>query len=148
MRRYVLDTNIYIRATRDELWSRQMESFVVGFAPNLFLHSVVALELLAGATSAALEAKTRRAFIDPLKRRRRIITPGHAAFERAGSTVATLVRRKLLSPGGPSRSFLNDCLIAASAREHGFVLVTLNERDCSRIVEVEPFEFTAPWPAP
>lgn len=148
MRRYVLDTNIYIRATRDESWNRQLESFVAGFAPNLFLHSIVAMELLAGATSPALEAKTRRAFIDPLKRRRRIITPGHGAFERAGSIVATLVRRRLLTTGGLSRSFLNDCLIAASAREHGFVLVTLNERDCSRIVDVEPFEFTAPWPVP
>ena len=147
MRPYVLDTNIYIRAVRDERWNRQLETFVTGFTPDLFLHSVVALELLAGATSPAMEARTRRAFLDPLKRRRRVITPSHDAYERAASIVATQLRRRQLSADGLTRSYLNDCLIAASAREHGFVLVTLNERDFARIAKVEPFEFTKPWPS-
>ena len=56
------------------------------------------------------------------------------------------MRTGLASPGGFGRSFFNDCVIAASAREHGFVLVTRNAADSERIAEVEPFPFTEPYP--
>lgn len=47
-----------------------------------------------------------------------------------------------------SRTFLNDCLIAASAGEHGFVLVTRNLRDFETIQRVEPgVEHVPPWPS-
>jgi hypothetical protein len=54
----------------------------------------------------------------------------------------------LPNPDGLTRSYVNDCLIAAPAREHGFVLVTLNGREFERIGEEEAFEFTSPRPAP
>ncbi|HYT72074.1 MAG TPA: hypothetical protein VEK78_11880, partial [Gemmatimonadales bacterium] len=42
---------------------------------------------------------------------------------------------------------LNDCLIAASTREHGFVLVTRNTAYFARIRQVEPgVAYEAPWP--
>lgn len=49
MPRYVIDTNLYVRATRDNDWNQALEGFVLAFTAELFLHSVVALELLAGA---------------------------------------------------------------------------------------------------
>jgi predicted nucleic acid-binding protein len=45
-------------------------------------------------------------------------------------------------------SFAMDCLIAASARESGFTLVTNNVRDFELIGQVEPFRFVRPWPEP
>jgi predicted nucleic acid-binding protein len=52
-----------------------------------------------------------------------------------------------MSPGGFSRSFMNDCLIAASSAEAGFVIVTRNERDFGLIRDVEPaLRFVPPWP--
>jgi predicted nucleic acid-binding protein len=57
------------------------------------------------------------------------------------------VEKGRVSPGAFARSFLNDCLIAASARDEGFTLVTRNLRDFDLVSEVEPgFRFVEPWP--
>lgn len=147
MRPHVLDTNLYIRATRDAAWARELEAFSTAFAPALHLHSAVAMELLAGARSPALRRRTETAFIHPFERRRRVLTPGHPAWKRAGGILADLLAAGRLSREGLSRSFVNDCVIAASAQEHGFVLVTENTRDFELIAAVSPFDFVAPWPA-
>lgn len=146
MPRYVVDTNLYIRATRDEAWSRALEAFLAAFAPWVHLHSVVALELLAGATNPELERDTHEHLIAPFERRGRVITPTHGAWCRAGDAVARLLREKELSSSGITRSFLNDCLIAASARDDGFTLVTDNGRDFARVAKLLPLRFVAPWP--
>ena len=146
MRPYVLDTNVYIRAIRSETGARALETFSSAFAPALHLHAVVAMELLAGATTAPLRRRTDAAFIRPFERRGRVITPGLRAWKRAGEIVAALIEARKLSREGVSRSFVNDCLLAASAREHGFVLVSENTRDFQLIATVAPFEFVAPWP--
>lgn len=146
MRPHVLDTGVYIRATRSETENRALEAFSTAFAPALHLHSVVALELLAGATSAALRRRTEASFIRPFERRRRVLTPGQGSWKRAGEIVADLIASRRLSPHGVSRSFVNDCLLAASAHEHGFVLITDNARDFERIATVAPFDYVPPWP--
>lgn len=146
MRPYVLDTNLYIRATRSDPAARALEAFSTGFAPWLYLHSVVALELLAGATTAALRRRTDAAFIRPFERRRRVFVPGHGAWKRAGGIIAELVAARRLSREGMTRSFVNDCVLAASSQEQGFVLVTDNTRDFEMIATVSPVEFVPPWP--
>jgi predicted nucleic acid-binding protein len=146
MRPYVLDTNLYIRATRSDAAARALEAFSAAFAPALYLHSVVAMELVAGASSASLRRRTDAAFIRPFERRRRVLTPGHAAWKRAGGIIADLIAAGRLSREGMKRSFVSDCLLAASAQEHGFMLVTENTRDFETIATVSPFEFVAPWP--
>jgi predicted nucleic acid-binding protein len=148
VRPHVLDTNLYILAARDDGWNRELEAFSTAYAPALYLHSVVAQELLSGATSAALRRLTEAAFIAPFERRRRVFTPGHEAWKQAGDIIAELIARRRLSPGGIARSFVGDCLLAASAREHGFVLVTQNTRDFDLIASVVSFDYTPPWPAP
>jgi predicted nucleic acid-binding protein len=146
--KYVLDTGLYVHATRNDQWNEQLQSFNWSFAPFLYLHSVVAGELLAGALSPALERLTRQRFIEPFEDTGRVVAPGHEAWKRAGEVVANLVRKKKLSPNGVPRSFLNDCLIAASAREHGLVVVTENLRDFELIKSIIPFEVASPWPEP
>jgi len=66
---------------------------------------------------------------------------------RAALIIARLVERGEMSAGGFTRSFLNDCLIAASSGEFGFVLVTRNTTDFARIRRVERrLRYVAPWP--
>lgn len=146
MPKYVLDTNIYVYATRSEDWNRALESFYWSFAPFVYLHSVVASELLAGSIQSNLERKTKARFIEPFESVGRVITPGHSAWKRAGRIIARLVRDRKLSPQDIKRSFANDCILAASQRDHGFVLVTDNIEDFKLIGSVEPVEVTAPWP--
>ena len=148
MPKYVLDTSLYVYATRSEDWSRELQAFYQAFAPFVYLHSVVAGELLAGATSPELERRTRRHLLAPFEATGRLVTPGHDAWKRAGAVVARLVSEKRLSPNGIRRSFLNDCLIAASARDHGLVVVTDNLRDFELIRTVEPVSIASPWPDP
>jgi predicted nucleic acid-binding protein len=146
VRPHVLDTNLYILASRDEGWNSELETFSTAFAPALHLHSVVAQELLSGATTPGLRRRTEAAFIAPFERRRRVFTPGHQSWKLAGEIVASLIARRKLSPGRVGRSFVGDCLLAASAREHGFVLVTRNTRDFDLIASVFAFDYVPPWP--
>ncbi|HLM68451.1 MAG TPA: type II toxin-antitoxin system VapC family toxin, partial [Longimicrobium sp.] len=119
MAKYVLDSNIYISATRDDAWNDALESFMWSWTPSIYLHSVVAGELLTGAVSAELERKTYSEFIAPLEDTNRVITPTHGAWKRAGLIIAKLIRTKRLAAGAVPRSFFSDCLIAASARDNG-----------------------------
>lgn len=146
MAKYVLDTNVYVSATRDEEWNRQLAAFYSIHTPLVYLHSVVAGELLAGSIGPGLEKETRRRFLAPFEAVGRVITPSHAAWLRAGRIVAGLIRRGVLSPTGVKRSLFNDCLIAASSREHGFVIITRNAADFERISTVEAVRFRTPWP--
>lgn len=146
MPKYLLDTSLYVYATRDDRWNDELDAFYWAQAPFVYLHSVVAGELLAGALHPDLERRTQERFIEPFEATRRVITPSHAAWKRAGQVVAQLVRDRKLSPNGIRRSFLNDCLIAASAREHGLVVVTDNTRDFDLIRTVLHIECVPPWP--
>lgn len=146
MAKYVLDTSLYVRATRDEEWNRQLIAFYSIHTPVVHLHSVVAAELLAGAIRPGLDEETHRRFLEPFEAVGRIVTPTHAAWCRAGRIVGALIRRGVLSPTGVKRSFFNDCLIASSAREEGFVLITENLADFQVIAAEQPLRFVAPWP--
>jgi predicted nucleic acid-binding protein len=42
---------------------------------------------------------------------------------------------------------VNDCLLAASCREEGLVLITNNVNDFAIIRRVEAIEVAEPWPA-
>jgi predicted nucleic acid-binding protein len=146
VQKYVLHTNLYIRATRDDGWNQALETFFLTCTPGIYLHSAVAMEVLAGAIRPDLEEMTRERFIRPLERRGRVLTPTHEAWKRAGAALAQLLRERKVSPNGIKRSLINDLLIAASARDHGFVLVTDNEKDFELVGEVLPLSFVPPWP--
>ena len=147
MPKYVLDTNLYIAANRDRVAADSLVGFYAANLPATYLHATVAQELMLGALDAAGRRQVREAYLRPFEARGRVIVPSYEAWVRSGELVATLVERGALSPGGFTRSFLNDALLAASCREHGVTLITSNIRDFVQLQQVERFEFAAPWPA-
>lgn len=146
MPKYVLDTNLYIQATRSAASFEALRRFLYVNTAAIHLHSVVALELLAGATTEKMRRWVERSFIRPIERRERVFTPTHDASKRAAGVLASLVRDRRVRPKGIKKSLVNDCVIAASARDHGFVLVTDNIRDFALISDYLPIEFVPPWP--
>ena len=146
MRRYVLDTNLFIEAARDTTKAEELAAFSDSFLPQLHLHAVVVQELLAGATNPGWRRDIDRGLIGPYERRGRILTPSYRAWKRSGEVLAELMQANKLSPSGPGRSFRNDVILATSCREEGVSLITRNLKDFALIAEVEPVRFVAPWP--
>lgn len=148
MRRYVLDSNCYIDASRDpDAWVA-MRRFTAGHAPRLYLSSVVAAELRAGARSPGDRKKLEARVLGPFVRRGRVVVPSVAAWETLGLTLAILREREGLELARVRRGFAFDILLAYSCRERGMVLVTRNVRDMARIRKVFAFQFVEPYPEP
>ncbi len=146
MRKYVLDANCYIDATRDsEAWTA-LARFTAWSAPGLFLSSVVAARLRAGARSPRDREKLEDTVLGPFVGRRRVLTPSAAAWDALGLTLATLRERGGLPLAQVRRGFAFDILLAYSCREGGALLVTRNARDMARIRRVFTFEYVAPYP--
>jgi predicted nucleic acid-binding protein len=146
-RRYALDTNVFVRATRDPVWNDQLARFHAAFAPFEVLAAVVVQELLAGARGTSAKV-LERSVLEPFVRRGRLIVPSYAAWKETGSLLSTLVGTRTARWTDVSRSFVNDILLAMSCREAGIVLVTENVRDFERIAELRAFDFVPPWPVP
>lgn len=146
MTKYAVDTNLYIRALRDEGAAAGLERFLNEHAPTSYLHSVVLHELLIGATNARSAAAVEKEFAGPLVRRRRLVTPTHRSWRDAGAAVAQVAAAKKLELRSVPRSFVHDALIATSCGEAGVTLVTDNRRDFERLRTVLRFEYVAPWP--
>lgn len=147
MTRYLLDTNLYIGAMRQADRMRELVRFVDVYRTAVFQHSVIAQEIVAGARDGAGYRQLHRSWVQPFELVDRIITPGHETWMRAAYLIARLTEAGRLSPGGVARGFRNDCLLAASAREHAFTIVTNNLRDFRLIATVETkLRIAAPWP--
>jgi predicted nucleic acid-binding protein len=146
MRRFVLDTNCFIAASRNDKEAASLETFVQMAAPWLYLSTVVAAELRAGTTDVHELRKLENAVLKPYAKRGRVITPSAAAWETLGRTLAWLVKNEGIVLRTTPKSFVFDILIAFSCRELGATLISNNERDLLRIRRVFSFEFSAPYP--
>jgi predicted nucleic acid-binding protein len=143
---YVVDTNLYIDATHLTSAAAGLQAFYERFLPSVHLHSVVAHEILLGVFNRKQQRAIHASLFVPFEKVSRIITPTHATWRRASEIVLELVGKKKIQREAVARSFYADCLIAASAREHGFILVTGNAQDFRLIRQVETFTFVEPWP--
>ena len=147
-RKYVLDTNCFVTAARDQQAAAAFEDFVARAAPGLWLSAVVAAELRAGARSARARRTLERQVLAPYVRRGRVLVPSAVSWDALGTTLGTLGEREGLDVRRAPRSFVFDVLVAHSCRETGAVLVSSNARDMRRIASVFAFEYVAPYPAP
>lgn len=145
-RKFVLDTNCFVDASRHPADTAAFAEFCARAAPNLYLSAVVASELRAGAMTARAVRTLERQVFSPYERRGRLVTPSAAAWDDLGRTLATLVRTEGLVVRHVRRSFIFDILIARSCREIGATLVSRNTSDLSRIAKVFSFDFVAPYP--
>lgn len=137
MRKIVLDTNVYVEAMRRQDAAAALEEWQRRHSPFLWLHAVVAAEVLAGAGDELTWRRWRARWMAPAEAVRRVITPRYSSWIRA-----TRIISRLVAANGISRpvkqSFLRDCLIAATARETGHAIVTHNRADYETIAGVEP----------
>jgi predicted nucleic acid-binding protein len=148
VRKYALDTNCYIDASRNPADLAALQDFAARAAPGLHVSSVVAAELLAGARSAKDRKVLEDRVLGPFVRHGRFLTPGAAAWDALARTLAYLREREGLQLSQVARGFAFDVLLAHSCKEHGVVLVTANERDMIRIRRAFAFDYVAPYPVP
>jgi predicted nucleic acid-binding protein len=144
-RKFVLDTNCYINASRNDNEAQELEEFSAAFAPHMYLSSVVAAELRAGAGLGG--KKLERELFRPFIRRDRVVTPSAASWTALGATLAALRDSEGLQLRAVPRGFILDILLAHSCREFGATLISGNTRDMRRIAGVFRFEFAQPYPA-
>jgi predicted nucleic acid-binding protein len=144
---FLLDSNVYIAAFVDRAFGAAFERFHRARLGQILLSAVVIHELEVGARSPRRLRDLRRGLIEPFRTRRRIRVPGLSTWELASETDRRLRRLGGYEASLQQRSFANDLLLAATARELGAVLVTRNLDDFEIIAQVLPFHFTAPWPA-
>jgi predicted nucleic acid-binding protein len=146
MKKYVLDTNLYVRAFRNEEGAAELERFFAGFAPSTYLSSIVLHELLVGASTVKKARQVRENLVGPLVRAGRVVTPSHSAWEQAGSAIATMARREGRDLRSVAKSLVNDFLLAASCRESGAILITDNTSDFKLIRKYLRHDHVSPWP--
>jgi predicted nucleic acid-binding protein len=113
----LIDSNVYIHAFRDSAFGEALRRFHQSRLPHLVLSVVVAHELLVGAANNKREQALRRGLLDPFRTRQRIHVPTRQTWEMASNIDRRLRKRISLQSKLKSRSFANDILIAASARE-------------------------------
>jgi len=146
-RKYVLDTNCFVDAARTEAHAAALAQFSAWAAPGLYLSTVVAAELRAGAGTDKARRTLEQQVFSPYWRRGRILNPSPAAWETLGTALATLVETDGLVLREIPRSFVFDILLARSCREACATLVSRNVADLSRIATVFPFDFVLPYPS-
>lgn len=145
MRRYTVDTSLYIDALRSDDGRAALSAFHAAYAPFEHLCAVVAQELRAGVRGRAA-SRLESAILEPFERRGRIFAPSYAAWKEAGRVLSALVAPAAWA--SVSRSFVNDVVLAMSCREADVVLVTANVADFARIASIRRFDFVRPWPMP
>jgi predicted nucleic acid-binding protein len=136
VKRVVLDTNLYI----DWINSGLREPLLAGVGYTRILSTVVLMELRAGTTnrpSRAAVEKLERAYVAG----QRLLPPTPAVFSAAGRAL-----RDLRAKGFDVRSaaFVNDVLIALSARAAGASVLTRNRLDFQAIKSVSDFDLEFP----
>ena len=145
--KFVLDTQIFINAFRDQAANEALRHFHRDFAPFEYLSVVVAQELRAGVRQLKDRKALERHVLSIFERTSRIITPSADAWHRSGDVLAAMAKEDGLELARVSKAFANDILLAVSCREAGCVLITENVRDFARIRRFNAFEFVPPWPA-
>jgi predicted nucleic acid-binding protein len=132
VKRILLDTNVYI----DWLNHGRYEHVVLGQGFLRHLSSVVVMELRAGAATRAAERALDQ-LIRAYDKGGRLVTPHAATFDQAGRLL-----RKLRAEGREVRraSFVNDLLIALSARDIGAAVITRDASDFAVIAQHVPID--------
>lgn len=143
---YLVDSNVYVRGFRDAVFGQRLREFHQQHLARIVLSAVVAHELAVGALTPSREQALLKNLVEPFRARRRLHVPARQTWELAARLDRRLRRSAAMTSRLRLRSFGNDLLIAASARELGAVVVTENTRDFDVISTVVDITCTEPWP--
>jgi predicted nucleic acid-binding protein len=146
VRKYVLDTNIYIDAIRDPEIERALGTFLERNTPMTYMSAVVMQELRAGAVTDAQARALQDGIFGAFERRNRVAGPSPGAFKDCGRILAALFRHDGVPYRERPRSLVNDILIAITCRENGFTLVTADDDFKTIRPHVRGFTYVPPWP--
>jgi predicted nucleic acid-binding protein len=146
VRKVLLDTNCFIDAARDPTFRARFTQFCEAAAPGLYLSSVVAAELRAGAQDAESREQLESTVLAVYVRRGRVLAPSARSWDALGHVLSVLGEGTGLRADQTPRSFVFDILVAQTCREHGVTLISRNLRDMERIAKVTPFDFATPFP--
>jgi predicted nucleic acid-binding protein len=124
----VYDTSVYIELIRSKQFAESFRSVYESNIAVTFFSSVVVQELLAGATDQ-LKVAAVEGFYRPFERSRRLVTPSHAVWQQAGRLLGTMRKKRTDLQDRLAGSFVNDLLIALSAKGVGARIVTFNGDD-------------------
>ena len=138
----IVDTNLYIQAIRDATFGEAFRAWHRRAVHRLALSAVVLHELLAGAEDARLRHHIETQFAALFRARGRLLAPSARTWERAAAADRALRRDKRNAARLERRGFLNDLLIALTAREIGATVLTRNLDDFSLIATVTGVRFT------
>jgi predicted nucleic acid-binding protein len=144
--KFVLDTNVFVDAFRDETFAEALAAFLEQALPTTFLSAVVVQELAAGARTRKQVRELESSILRPFERRGRVFAPSTRAFSEGGRLLAALATREGWAAIHTNPSLANDALLAASCREHGFTLVT-SDGDLDRFLpSLGRWRHARPWP--
>jgi len=124
MPQYVLDTNVYVDSVAAESAAAGLKRFLRAHLGRTFLSAVVVQELRVGARTAEQVGALTEGIVAPFERRHRLFAPSPRAFAECGRVLVDLITREGVVYADPSRSLVNDVLLATSCRERGITLVT------------------------
>ena len=142
MTRWVLDTNVYVRASQNREARRALNAFHDRHFARTDFAATVWLELQIG-----IRSRQEQADLDALVRPFTVLVPSARAFQQAGRVLAALHLREGLDPAAARASFHHDVLLACTVREHRRSLVTHNTDDFARIQRhLKGLRFTVPFP--
>ncbi|MGI8843765.1 MAG: type II toxin-antitoxin system VapC family toxin [Gemmatimonadaceae bacterium] len=138
---YTLDTNVVVDALRQSHELDRLKAFLSWALPATVLSSIVAAELAAGARTDRARRVLDDAVLAPFDRRGRIVAPSVAAWRRTGALLARS------GATGLTASRQNDVLLAAQAREGGWVVVTRDHDLRALRPLISGLQVAAPYPA-
>ena len=143
----LLDTNVYIAAYNDASFGKGFQAFHRANLPRMALSAIVAHELLVGARTPVRRRALVRGLLEPFRTRERVHVPSMATWELAAELDRRLRDMGSYAGSLAQRSFGNDLLLAATAREMGAMLITRNLADFEMIGQVVELKLASPWPS-
>ena len=137
-RKIIYDTSVYIKVLRSKPFAETFRSRYEIDLPFTFFNSVVVEELLAGATDS-LRRATVEGLYRPYERSRRVVTPAYGVWKETGRLLGMMRSQRVDQKDRLTGNFVNDLLIAISAKSIGAKVVTLNADDFTLIRKYVPF---------
>ncbi len=146
MARWVLDTNLYVRASHSREARGALNAFHDRHFARTDLAATVWLELQVGVRERSIQVAFDE-WVDTFVERDAVLTPSALAFQQAGRVLGVLADVEGLELDRIRPSFHHDVMLASTVRECGRTLITDNSRDFTRIQRyLQGFRFVAPFP--